>query len=110
MTRPAIKRLARRLRDLADRIDHDGAPKIMGYSFTFEDREGIRFRDDGRGCPLAYLGNADYERAHDEADKPGVRVDWAALAAGDRASAVRWPDPPRPGSCAARISDHNKGE
>lgn len=87
-----MKRLACWLRRLADRIDYDGAPKIMSYSFTFEHKQGIRFRDDGRGCPLAYLGSADYDRAHEEADSPGVRVDWAALARGDREHAViRWP-------------------
>ena len=92
MTLYMNKRLARWLRTLADWIDHEGAPKYMSYSFTFEDRQGIRFRDDGRGCPLAYLGNEDYERAHAEADKPGVRVDWEALARGDREHAViRWP-------------------
>jgi hypothetical protein len=60
------KRAARWLRRLADRIDHAGAPKIMHWSFTFEEGEGIVFRDDGRGCPLAYLGDRDYKRAHDE--------------------------------------------
>jgi hypothetical protein len=64
-------RVAEWMRLAADRLDHEGAPKIMGWSFTFEDREGIRFREDGKGCPLAYLGNADYEAA---------RVDWRALA------------------------------
>ncbi len=94
MIRTASKRLAWYLRCLADRIDHAGAPKGMSYTFTFEDREGIRFRDDGRGCPLWYLGEGDYERAHAEADRPGVRVDWKALARGDREHAViRMPDP-----------------
>lgn len=59
------------LRRIADRIDYAGAPRALGaYSFTFERGEGIRFRDDGRGCPLWYLGEDDYRRAHDEADKP----------------------------------------
>lgn len=58
------------LRRIADRLDDDGAPKGMGYSFTYERGEGIRFRDDGRGCPLGYLGKDDLERAHDEADNP----------------------------------------
>jgi hypothetical protein len=58
------------LRRIADRIDDDGAPKCMSYSFTFERGEGIRFRDDGKGCRLAYLGKDDYERAHTEADNP----------------------------------------
>lgn len=58
------------LRRLADRIDYANAPKAIGTSFTFECGEGIRFRDDRRGCPLWYLGDDDYQRAHDEADKP----------------------------------------
>jgi hypothetical protein len=62
-----VKLIARWLRDLADRIDHEGAPRFVGWTFTFED-EGLRFRLDGRGCPLAYLGEADYSRAHDESD------------------------------------------
>ncbi|HMG64214.1 MAG TPA: hypothetical protein VK599_14805 [Streptosporangiaceae bacterium] len=36
-------------------------------TFTIEERTGIVVRDDGRGCRLWYLGDADYERAHDEA-------------------------------------------
>jgi hypothetical protein len=79
MLRPWI---AGRLRTWADRLDHAGAPKVLGWSFTFEEGEGIRFRQDGRGCRLAYLGGEDnYERAHDEADRPAVPVDWRALAA-----------------------------
>lgn len=61
-------RLAAWLRRTADRIDHQGAPRLIGHSFTFEIGEGIRFRDDGKGCPLAYLSERDYGRAHDEAD------------------------------------------
>lgn len=71
------RRLARRLRFLADRIDYSGAPKAMSWTFTFEDGEGIRFRDDGRGCRLWYLGDADYERAHTEADTAHMQIDWA---------------------------------
>jgi hypothetical protein len=64
-----VKRwIAHKLRTWADRIDHRGAPKAIGYSFTFERGEGLRFRQDGQGCPLWYLGDADYERAHGEAD------------------------------------------
>ena len=62
--------LARFLRRLADRIDHAGAPKLIHWSFTIEHGQGIMFREDRRGCPLAYLGDADYSRAHDEADNP----------------------------------------
>jgi hypothetical protein len=58
------------LRRIADRLDPAGAPRGMsGFSFTFERGEGIRFREDGRGCPLWYLGDDDYERAHAEADR-----------------------------------------
>ena len=63
-------RLAGMLRRFADRIDHAGAPKLTHWSFTIESRRGIVFREDGKGCPLAYLGDAAYERAHDEADAP----------------------------------------
>jgi len=57
------------LRRIADRIDHENVPRITSYSFTFERGVGIRFREDGKGCPVAYF-NEDYERAHREADKP----------------------------------------
>ncbi|MGW5519031.1 hypothetical protein [Nocardia africana] len=58
-----------RLRTWADRIDYKGAPRrLTSYTFTFEDGEGIRFREDGRGCRLWYLGDADYDKAHDESD------------------------------------------
>ena len=60
-------RIGWRLRCWADRIDYDGAPRAMSVRFTFEDRIGIVFRDDGRGCPLWYYGRADYEHAHDQA-------------------------------------------
>lgn len=62
--------IATRLRYLADRIDPAGAPGRMSYNFTFEKYEGIVFNDKGRGCPLWYLGTADYERAHDESARP----------------------------------------
>jgi hypothetical protein len=55
--------IADRLRFLADRIDHAGAPKAMPVRFTLEDRIGIVFRDDGHGCRLWYYGDADYQRA-----------------------------------------------
>ncbi|MFY1595463.1 hypothetical protein [Micromonospora sp. WMMD737] len=70
------RRLARRLRFLADRIDYDGALVHSSMSFTFEDRVGIRLRHDGHGCPLSYRP-ADYQRAHDESDTAHVQVDWA---------------------------------
>jgi hypothetical protein len=69
------------LRRIADRIDPDGAHGGIGWSFTFENREGIRFRDDGKGCPLWYLGEADAERAHTEADTDHAIVNWETMQA-----------------------------
>lgn len=71
--------IGERLRFAADRIDPDNAPRRTHWSFTFEDRRGARFRDDGRGCPLWYLGHADYDRAHNEADTRHTRVNWTDL-------------------------------
>lgn len=62
------RRFARRLRFAADRVDPHGAPRFTGFSFTFDGPDGIRFRDDRKGCPIAYYGMDDYERAHTEAD------------------------------------------
>ena len=73
------QRLARRLRFLADRIDYAGAPKRIGWTFTFERGEGIVFRQDERGCPVWYLGDSDYERAHGEADRAPEWPDLRAL-------------------------------
>ncbi len=75
------QRLARRLRFLADRIDPAGAPRGTHWSFTFEQSEGVRFREDGRGCPIWYLGSGDYQRAHTEADSEHYQVDWATATA-----------------------------
>lgn len=61
------QRVARWLRRTADRIDPARAPRHICYSFTFEEGEGIRFRTDGRGCPLVYLNQDDYYRAWTEA-------------------------------------------
>lgn len=69
-------RLAKRLRYAADRLDDPGAPHMTSWSFTFEHSEGARVREDGRGCPLWYIG-ADYDRAHTEADTAHPRVNWA---------------------------------
>jgi len=66
--RKPLQRLAWRLRCIADRIDPLYAPRSMSYTFTFEDGEGIRFRDDQRGCRLWYLGEPDYVHAHSDAD------------------------------------------
>ncbi len=70
-------RLAEWMRMWADRLDHAGAPKAIGWSFTFENERGIVFREGRQGCPLWYLGDADYQRAHSEADTEHAIVDWA---------------------------------
>jgi hypothetical protein len=64
------KRLAQRMRFLADRIDPEGAPRAIGWSFTFERGKGIDFHNDRRGCRLWYYGQDDYERAHTESNDP----------------------------------------
>lgn len=63
-----MRRTAALLRRVADRIDHEGAPKLTRWSFTFERGRGLVFREDKRGCPVAYLGDKDYGRAHAESD------------------------------------------
>lgn len=66
-----MRQFATQLRYLADRIDPIGAPRLMThYSFTFERGRGLVFREDGKGCMLAYMGQAEYEKAHTEADNP----------------------------------------
>lgn len=67
------------LRRVADRLDDKGAPKGMSLSFTFELGEGIRIRDDGKGCPLWYLGDEDYERAHAESDSYRAQAERHAM-------------------------------
>ncbi len=57
------------LRCLADRIDYPHAPRVLSYSFTFERGEGIKFRDDSKGCPLGIIHYDQYDRAWNEADK-----------------------------------------
>jgi hypothetical protein len=70
---------AHHLRRIADRIDLAGAPKAISYSFTFENKQGLVFREGTQqGCPLWYYGDADYERAHSEADTDHAVVDWAS--------------------------------
>ena len=73
------QRLAYRLRTYADRLDDRGAPKRMGSSFTYETGEGIRIRDDGKGCPLYYYGEVDLERAHAESDSAAARAERSAI-------------------------------
>jgi hypothetical protein len=103
-------RIGRFLRTWADRIDYRGAPRYTHWSFTFEAGEGVRFRDDKRGCPIAYLGQDDYARAHAEADtaqqdfverhfNPAL-LGWVAKGAAPPKDAQRRFTPPR------RCPDH----
>jgi len=64
------------LRKYADRIDWAGAPKLTHWTFTIENGRGVVFREDGKGCRIAYLGNDEYERAHSDADNG---IDLSAL-------------------------------
>ncbi len=85
MTRAGIKRrIAERLRIWADRLSPETAPRHTGMSFTFEPNAegGIRIHWDDQGCPLWYLGEDDYARAHDEADTEHTVIMWANLAEG----------------------------
>lgn len=63
------KRIGHFLRKWADRIDHHGAPKAIGYFFTFERGKGLVFNNERRGCRLWYYGD-DYEKAHTESRNP----------------------------------------
>lgn len=71
-----MRRTGARLRRLADRLDRAGEPKRTSWSFTIEDGQGVVFNQDGRGCPLWYLGDADYERAHAESVIPEEGAQW----------------------------------
>jgi hypothetical protein len=65
-------RIGRALRTLADRIDDHGAPRATGWTFTFERNRGMVFHDiqARRGCPVWYIGQDDYAKAHTEAIDP----------------------------------------
>lgn len=65
-----MKRLARWLRRLADRLDHDGALRELPWSFTWEHGHGAVFRTDGKGCRLL-CAEAAYRQAYAEADRKG---------------------------------------
>jgi hypothetical protein len=76
--------LANAMRRAADRIDHAGAPKDAHLYFTFEDGKGIVIHGlngepepvEPRGCRLWVLNDDEYVKAHIEAERPGVWVDW----------------------------------
>ncbi len=66
------------LRRLADRIDHAGAPKAIGWSAQIIPGRGMTFRHDLEGCPLWYLGNEDARRMwpvnHPSTSAPAPRL------------------------------------
>lgn len=70
---------ANRCRFFADRLHEETAFRGMGSTFTFELNEGIRWRDDGRGCPVWYWGEADYARAYVESDTKPRRINWSTM-------------------------------
>jgi hypothetical protein len=75
--------LANAMRRLADRIDHAGAPKCAGLTFTFEKGRGAVIHGElgvydpsQPGCLLWYLNDDEREKAYTGTDRPGVWVDW----------------------------------
>lgn len=79
MGAPVRRRLAWRLRCWADRIDRAGAVRVTSMTLTLEKGEGWRLREDGRGMKVCYLGEAEYDKAHTEADDPPYRIDWTTM-------------------------------
>jgi hypothetical protein len=75
------RRLAAWFRKWADRLDNEGAPKRTSWSFTFEEGWGAVFNQAGRGCPLYYFGQDDYERAHAEqlAESKPDDIEWITV-------------------------------
>lgn len=69
--------LARHLRRFADVIDHHGAPKATGLSFTIEPglgkvlhySQGIQVRPPATGCRLWMLNDDEYAKAFSDAGK-----------------------------------------
>lgn len=59
--------IGHQLRRIADHIDPTRAPRFTGLCMTFESGHGVDVHQEGRGCPLWYLGDGDYELAHTEA-------------------------------------------
>lgn len=94
--------IANHLRELADRLDWRGAARVTGWSFTFEEGEGIRFRQDGRGCPVAYVGDEQYDRAHSESDSARADAEaFVRMAQEARVSTVEMFAKIRPGDTGA---------
>jgi hypothetical protein len=64
-----MRTLGNLLRRLADRIDHENAPRAVGWSFRFEEGVGIVWQEDAignqppKGCRVWYFPK-DYLLAH----------------------------------------------
>lgn len=77
VARTMRSRLGCHLRRIADRIDHHGAPKATGLSFTIEPGlgqvlhygNGIPVHPPATGCTLWMLNDDDYAKAHSDAGK-----------------------------------------
>lgn len=77
-----VRRLGGLLRKWADRVDLAGAPKMTAWSFTIEDSAGVVFNQDRRGCPVWFVGDAAYDRAHAEQQWTDVdleRPEWITV-------------------------------
>lgn len=48
------------------------------FTYTYELHEGIRIRDDGRGCHL-WIDYNDHDAAFSEADNPGPNIDFVSM-------------------------------
>lgn len=79
VSEPVRDYVAEQLHLTADRLSSNNARRLLHWTFTYEPGRGQVFREDGRGCRLAYLSAADYERAHTEADDPQSWVDWKTM-------------------------------
>lgn len=67
----ARARIGAALRRYADRIDHQGAPRAIGWSFTFERGRGLVWHHDRTtGCPVWVYGMADYDKAYRDEEEP----------------------------------------
>jgi hypothetical protein len=60
------------MRRYADRLDRANAPMATGLTFTFEPGRGVvvhgafSYNHDRPGCPLYYIGEDAYMKAHTE--------------------------------------------
>lgn len=61
-------RLGRWIRRIADSVDPAGKPHLLpAHTFTLE-ADRLRFREDGRGAKLWYIGEGQFAKARDESD------------------------------------------